>query len=86
MRRRQRTPIASRSACALAGCLSAHSARYWRRTPHELPPFYEAIEWDAVEKLFCPASNRSRPGISLTFMYDGYTVTIIAGDRLSIQT
>lgn len=53
--------------------------------PHELPPLYTAIECDAVEQLFRPHPSRSRADVSLTFTYDGHTVTITADGRLSIQ-
>lgn len=60
--------------------------RALRTEPHDLPPLYTAVDCDAVEQLFRPSRDvRLRDDISLTFGYEGHSVTVTADGRLTIR-
>ena len=48
--------------------------------PLETPPLYEAVDPEALDHLF-----RGRPGGTVTFDYDGYTVTVRSDAEVIVQ-
>lgn len=61
-------------------------ARALRTEPHDLPPLYTAVDCDTVEQLFRPSpGGHPRDDISLTFGYEGYSVTITADGHLTVR-
>lgn len=48
--------------------------------PTELPPLYRAVDPDALDAVF-----RNRPAGTITFDYNGYTVTISDHVDVSVQ-
>ncbi|WP_255197695.1 HalOD1 output domain-containing protein [Halorarius litoreus] len=60
--------------------------RALRTEPHDVPLLHAAVDCDAVERLFRPSRDgRLLDDLSLTFGYEGQSVTITADCRLTIR-
>ncbi|WP_226008222.1 HalOD1 output domain-containing protein [Natrinema salinisoli] len=63
-----------------------HIAKKEGTEPVELPPLYEAIDPDLLERLFAPKKDGAeRPG-RVEFQYNGYTVIAEFDEELQITT
>lgn len=55
-------------------------------TPHELPPLYEAINPDALNRLFAPTyTGDSRADGRITFLYADHEVVIHGSDVVAVK-
>ncbi|WP_306058540.1 HalOD1 output domain-containing protein [Natronococcus wangiae] len=52
----------------------------------ELEPLHYAINADALERLFEPRANGLRTGGSVTFRYNGCTVTVTADGEIRVES
>lgn len=54
--------------------------------PMELPPLHTACETDALEALVEPTTHeQSRTDVHVSFLYDGYTVTVHSYGIVAVQ-
>lgn len=53
--------------------------------PEELPPLYETVDLDALDRLFCPLrADDSSEGLTVNFRYEGREVTLTGDGYLSV--
>jgi hypothetical protein len=52
--------------------------------PEELPPLYNTIDVEALEKLFAQRGDGPNPSLSATFTYHDYRVTVEDGVTVAI--
>lgn len=53
--------------------------------PTALPPLYEVIDPDALDRLLDPSSRTRHPSTTVEFVYYGYVVTITSINGVSIR-
>lgn len=51
--------------------------------PLEMDPLYDAIDTDALNAL-CATGDGERSGVTISFPYNGYQVSVTSNERLSV--
>ena len=55
------------------------------RDPLTMPPLYDSIDTDALDSLLSNASTNGHPTVTVSFEYDGYSISIESSGNITIE-